>query len=88
MARCDAQQRFQHTDHWGPDEHEQVRALQLALDEAKRDFQELSPLVNGQGYYERDRTGEWQKMGRERRPTEGKGQERQKAEAGQYRSFF
>lgn len=41
--------------HWGPDEHEQVRALEQALDEAKRDFQELSPLVNGQSHYEHDR---------------------------------
>ena len=41
--------------HWGPDEHELVRALELALDEAKRDFQELSPLVNGQSHYEHDR---------------------------------
>lgn len=40
---------------WGPDEFEQVRALEQALDEARRDFQELSPLVNGQFYYENDR---------------------------------
>jgi hypothetical protein len=40
---------------WGPDEHEQVRALETALDEAKQDFQEMSPLVNGQYYYENDR---------------------------------
>lgn len=40
---------------WGPDEQEQVRALEQALDEAKKDFQELSPLVNGQIYYENDR---------------------------------
>lgn len=40
---------------WGPDEFEQVRALEQALDEAKRDFQQLSPLVNGQFYYENDR---------------------------------
>jgi hypothetical protein len=41
--------------HWGPDEHEQVQALAAALDEAKKDFQELAPLVNGQIYYETDR---------------------------------
>ncbi|PNY28133.1 Uncharacterized protein TCAP_01943 [Tolypocladium capitatum] len=40
--------------HWGPDEHEQMRALDEALDEAKRNFQELSPLVNGQSHYEHD----------------------------------
>lgn len=40
---------------WGPDEHEQVRALAKVLDEAKKDFQDLSPLVNGQIYYESDR---------------------------------
>ncbi|PHH61724.1 hypothetical protein CDD81_8016 [Ophiocordyceps australis] len=40
---------------WGPDEHEQMRALEDALDEARRDFQELSPLVNGQCHYEHDR---------------------------------
>lgn len=40
---------------WGPDEHEQVRALTVVLDEAKQDFQDLSPLVNGQIYYENDR---------------------------------
>ncbi|UNI18642.1 hypothetical protein JDV02_004897 [Purpureocillium takamizusanense] len=44
--------------HWGPDEHEQVRALEQALDEAKKDFQELAPLVNGQFNYERDRKHE------------------------------
>ncbi|EWG43367.1 hypothetical protein FVEG_04876 [Fusarium verticillioides 7600] len=41
--------------HWGPDEHEQVHAFASALDEAKKDFQELAPLVNGQIYYETDR---------------------------------
>jgi len=40
---------------WGPDEHEQVRAFEDALDEAKKDFQELSPLVKGQLYYQNDR---------------------------------
>ncbi|KAL9572787.1 hypothetical protein ACKAV7_002472 [Fusarium commune] len=44
--------------HWGPDEHEQVHALASALDEAKKDFQELAPLVNGQIYYETDRKHE------------------------------
>jgi hypothetical protein len=43
---------------WGPDEHEQVRALEDALDEARKDFQELGPLVNGQLQYETDRTRE------------------------------
>ena len=41
---------------WGPDEHEQVRALEELLDEARKDFQELSPLLNGQLNYEHDRT--------------------------------
>ncbi|KFA77811.1 hypothetical protein S40288_00480 [Stachybotrys chartarum IBT 40288] len=40
---------------WGPDEHEQTRALQEVLEEAKKDFQELSPLLNGQFQYEHDR---------------------------------
>lgn len=39
---------------WGLDEHHQVQALELALDEARKDFQELSPLVNGQVYYQND----------------------------------
>lgn len=43
---------------WGPDEHEQVRALEEVLDEARKDFQELGPLVNGQFLYENDRTRE------------------------------
>ncbi|CAI4210477.1 unnamed protein product [Parascedosporium putredinis] len=43
---------------WGLDEHEQVRAFQDALNEAKTDFQELSPLVKGQIYYENDRKRE------------------------------
>ncbi|KAL2119182.1 hypothetical protein VTJ04DRAFT_6142 [Mycothermus thermophilus] len=42
--------------HWGPDEFEQTRALEDALDEAKRDFQALGKLVNGRWYYEHDRT--------------------------------
>lgn len=42
--------------HWGPDEFEQIRALEDALDDAKADFQELGVLVNGQFYYEGDRT--------------------------------
>lgn len=41
---------------WGPDEHEQVRALEDVVDEARKDFQELGPLVNGQFLYENDRT--------------------------------
>ncbi len=44
---------------WGPDEFEQVRALDEALDEAKKDFQEMAPLVNGQFYYENDRRRTW-----------------------------
>ncbi|KAJ9131112.1 Mediator complex subunit 3 fungal domain-containing protein [Pleurostoma richardsiae] len=40
---------------WGPDEFEQIRALEDALDDAKKDFQELGPLVGGQFYYENDR---------------------------------
>ncbi|RXG42797.1 hypothetical protein VDGE_08385 [Verticillium dahliae] len=40
---------------WGPDEHEQRRRLEHALDEAKKDYQELSVLVNGQRYYQYDR---------------------------------
>jgi hypothetical protein len=42
---------------WGPDEFEQTRAIEGALDEAKKDFQEMAPLVHGQFYYENDRTG-------------------------------
>lgn len=45
--------------HWGVDEHEQVRALDEALDDAKKDFQELGPLVNGQSNYEHDRRREY-----------------------------
>lgn len=44
---------------WGPDEHEQVRALEELLDEARKDFQELAPLLNGQLHYEHDRTREF-----------------------------
>jgi hypothetical protein len=43
---------------WGPDEFEQVRVLEAALDEAKKDFQEMGPLVNGQIYYENDQRRE------------------------------
>ena len=42
---------------WGPDEFEQLRALESALDEARKDFQEMAPLVHGQFYYQNDRTG-------------------------------
>jgi len=42
---------------WGPDEFEQIRVLEEALDEAKKDFQEMAPLVHGQFYYQNDRTG-------------------------------
>ncbi|KAG6038360.1 hypothetical protein E4U41_004274 [Claviceps citrina] len=44
--------------HWGPDEHEQLQALGRALRQAKRDFQHLCPLVNGQTQYEHDRNYE------------------------------
>ncbi|KAK4241258.1 hypothetical protein C8A03DRAFT_30603 [Achaetomium macrosporum] len=43
---------------WGSDEFEQTRVLEEALDEAKKDFQEMGPLVHGQFYYENDRTPE------------------------------
>lgn len=43
---------------WGPDEHEQMRLLEETLDDAKKDFQELSQLVSGQFYYENDRKSE------------------------------
>lgn len=43
---------------WGPDEHEQLRLLEDTLDDAKKDFQELSVLVNGQRYYMNDRKRE------------------------------
>lgn len=55
---------------WGPDEHEQVRALEELLDEARKDFQELSPLLNGQFNYEHDRTREsWSSVCRGVTPT-------------------
>ncbi|KAK4203707.1 hypothetical protein QBC40DRAFT_17068 [Triangularia verruculosa] len=44
--------------HWGPDEFEQTRALEDALEEAKKDFQEMAQLVHGQFYYENDRIPE------------------------------
>lgn len=46
--------------HWGQDEREQERALDSVLDEARKDFQELGPLVNGNGrpQYEHDRSRE------------------------------
>ncbi|KAG6002302.1 hypothetical protein E4U21_003253 [Claviceps maximensis] len=44
--------------HWGPDEHEQIQALKGALNQAKGDFQQLCPLVNGQAQYEHDRNYE------------------------------
>ncbi|KAK0754835.1 hypothetical protein B0T18DRAFT_47043 [Schizothecium vesticola] len=43
---------------WGPDEFEQLRALEVALDDARKDFQEMAPLVHGQFYYQNDRTPE------------------------------
>lgn len=42
--------------HWGQDEHELLRAMERVLDDAKKDFQELSPLAKGQAHYERDRS--------------------------------
>lgn len=61
IATCmtDALRIFMFADkrQWGPDEFEQTRVLEAALDEAKKDFQEMGPLVNGQFYYENDRTG-------------------------------
>ena len=51
--------RFADKRQWGPDEFEQVRALERALDSAKRDFQELSALLNGQTYYTGDTTSEF-----------------------------
>jgi len=50
---------FADKSQWGPDEHEQVHALEEALDDAKKDFQELSQLVNGQFYYQNDRNRKW-----------------------------
>lgn len=47
--------RFADKTHWGPDEFEQLRALDDALDEAKEDFQQLGPLLKGSFYYENDR---------------------------------
>lgn len=44
--------------HWSPDEFEQVRALEDTLDEAKKDFQEMGPLLKGSYYYENDRRRE------------------------------
>ncbi|KAI8625407.1 hypothetical protein F5Y19DRAFT_270078 [Xylariaceae sp. FL1651] len=43
---------------WGPFEFEQVRLLEDALDEAKKDFQELPALLTRRGYYENDRNGD------------------------------
>lgn len=51
--------RFADKRQWGPDEFEQVRALERCLDSAKRDFQELSALLNGQTYYTGDTTSEF-----------------------------
>ncbi|EGS20985.1 uncharacterized protein CTHT_0028240 [Thermochaetoides thermophila DSM 1495] len=38
--------------------NEHLREMELALDEAKQDFQELAPLVHGRGWYENDRSEE------------------------------
>lgn len=56
-ALADALRVFTFADksQWGPDEGDQLRALEDALDDAKKDFQEMGPLVNGQFYYENDR---------------------------------
>ena len=43
--------------HWGADEQDQLRRLEETIDEAAKDFQELSHLVNGQFYYENDKNG-------------------------------
>ncbi|KAK4143792.1 uncharacterized protein C8A04DRAFT_12040 [Dichotomopilus funicola] len=60
IANCltDALRIFTFADkqQWGPDEFEQVRALEATLNEAKKDFQEMAPLVHGSFYYENDRT--------------------------------
>jgi hypothetical protein len=53
--------------HWGPDEYEQLRTLERLLDEARKDFQELSPLVNGVSNYELDRRREHRSDPRKRR---------------------
>jgi hypothetical protein len=54
---------FQYADKrlWDPtgDEYEQVRALEEALVEARRDFVEMGRLVGGGLYYEGDRRGEF-----------------------------
>ncbi|KAM3506301.1 hypothetical protein MY11210_007603 [Beauveria gryllotalpidicola] len=42
--------------HWGPDEYELQRAMERVLDDAKKDFQELSPMLKSQSHYEHDRT--------------------------------
>lgn len=49
---------FSDKRHWGQDEREQERALEAVLDEARKDFQELGPLVNGRAQYEHDRRRE------------------------------
>lgn len=51
---------FSDKRHWGQDEREQERALESVLDEARKDFQELGPLVNanGRSQYEHDRRRE------------------------------
>ncbi|EJP64508.1 uncharacterized protein BBA_06502 [Beauveria bassiana ARSEF 2860] len=42
--------------HWGPDEYELQRAMERVLNDAKTDFQELSPMLKSQSHYEHDRT--------------------------------
>ena len=44
--------------HWGQDERDHLIAMEAALDQAKKDFQDMGPLVNGQSNYERDRKRE------------------------------
>lgn len=41
--------------YWTQDEHELLRALEDALDDAKTDFQSLAPFIKGQTQYENDR---------------------------------
>ncbi|KAJ4148328.1 hypothetical protein LMH87_002804 [Akanthomyces muscarius] len=42
--------------HWGADEYELQRAMERVLNDAKTDFQELSPMLKSQSHYEHDRT--------------------------------
>lgn len=42
--------------HWGQDEYELLRAMERVLNDAKKDFQELSPMLKSQSHYEHDRS--------------------------------